>query len=390
MQVIWKKFYKTSSASDHGTLYQLRNLVQRRNVGKKPKKDFNAHDSFFSLVTTSHILAAAMELLGMDSLDDHPSEHLLPENVQALPKSERSMILNHICDVVLHSYVDLHHSVEVEDPVSTHSKSTDPSKSKECCTEGKEDSRVGEEDSSKCEETSSEDEEEYSERERDSNKGDSKQDDSVQAYATEILTLGLIYAEFADGIREGDGERVIRCWKYFMLIFKNTQRKNYSCEAFALLAQINFILSPRLVQQLMWSRFINTRGGKGKNIPCDLHMEHLNRVLKDGIKGLGANKTDKAITRLGKCIDSFNELLTNYDEALQVHHSADFHTVASLDKDVKLIVTELTERVKPFSHSNGRHHKGIKVTKPIMKTIDSSKFYSWMKDKWNSLLAGVL
>ena len=119
-------------------------------------------------------------------------------------------------------------------------------------------------------------------------------------------------------------------------------------------------------------------------------MEHLNRVLKDGIKGLGANKTDKPITRLGKCIDSFNELLTNYDEALQVHHSADFHTVASLDKDVKLIVTELTERVKPFSHSNGRHHKGIKVTKPIMKTIDSSKFHSWMKDKWNSLLAGVL
>ena len=137
MQVIWKKFYKTSSASDHGTLYQLRNLVQRRNVGKKPKKDFNAHDSFFSLVTTSHILAAAMELLGMDSLDDHPSEHLLPENVQALPKSERSMILNHICDVVLHSYVDLHHSVEVEDPVQRIARVQIPAKVKNVAPKAK-------------------------------------------------------------------------------------------------------------------------------------------------------------------------------------------------------------------------------------------------------------
>ena len=167
------------------------------------------------------------------------------------------------------------------------------------------------------------------------------------------MTLGLLYAEYADGIREGDGVRVPRCWKFLMLIFKATQRKNYSCEAFALLAQMNFILSPRLSQQLRWSRFINTRGGKGHNIPCDLHMEHLNRVLKDGIKGLGANKTEKAITRLGKCISSFDEILSSFDESLEVHHSADFHTVASLEKDITLVVNVLTKQVQPFSFLKG-------------------------------------
>ena len=98
----------------------------------------------------------------------------------------------------------------------------------------------------------------------------------------------------------------------------------YSCEAFALLAQMNFILLPRLSRQLKWSRFINTCGGKGNNIhvPCDLHIS---RVLKDGIKGLGA---EKAIVRLGKCISSFDQILTNFDESLEVHHIADFHTVA--------------------------------------------------------------
>ena len=61
-------------------------------------------------------------------------------------------------------------------------------------------------------------------------------------------------------------------------------------EAFTLLAQQKFVCSSRLSHQLMWSRFVNTSGKKGHNIPCDLHMEHLNRVLKDSIKCLGANK----------------------------------------------------------------------------------------------------
>ena len=64
--------------------------MQRRNVGKKSKMDFNARDSFFSLVTPSHILAAAMEVWGMDALEDNPYEHMVPENVHTLSKSERS------------------------------------------------------------------------------------------------------------------------------------------------------------------------------------------------------------------------------------------------------------------------------------------------------------
>ena len=37
--------------------------------------------------------------------------------------------------------------------------------------------------------------------------------DSVQEYAKETLSLGLLLFEFKDGIREGDGNRVLRCWK---------------------------------------------------------------------------------------------------------------------------------------------------------------------------------
>ena len=43
--------------------------------------------------------------------------------------------------------------------------------------------------------------------------------DHVLEYAKESLTLGMIFLEVEDVIREGDGIRVFRCCKYFFLFF---------------------------------------------------------------------------------------------------------------------------------------------------------------------------
>ena len=52
--------------------------------------------------------------------------------------------------------------------------------------------------------------------------------------------------EFNDAIREGDGSHIFRCCRFFLLIFKAADRKNYSIEAFNLLAQEKYLLSPRI------------------------------------------------------------------------------------------------------------------------------------------------
>ena len=31
--------------------------------------------------------------------------------------------------------------------------------------------------------------------------------------------------EFVDAVREGDGKRILRCWRYFLLLFKATGRR---------------------------------------------------------------------------------------------------------------------------------------------------------------------
>ena len=73
------------------------------------------------------------------------------------------------------------------------------------------------------------------------------------------------------------------------MLFKETGRINYSVEAFNLLAQHHFLLSTRVAMQLLWNRNVNAHGHAGRNVPCDLFMEHLNREAKNGITSIGSS-----------------------------------------------------------------------------------------------------
>ena len=71
-------------------------------------------------------------------------------------------------------------------------------------------------------------------------------DDGVHTYASEVMTLGLLWRNYYDSVREGDGKRVLSIWKYLILIFKARKSSNYSKEAAILLLQYHFIFSDRL------------------------------------------------------------------------------------------------------------------------------------------------
>lgn len=105
----------------------------------------------------------------------------------------------------------------------------------------------------------------------------SASDDKVREYAVETLTLGLVWTSFHDAIKEGDGPRVMRYWKLLAILFHHSNRRNYAREAVRLQVQQHYRFSPRQKEQLIWSRFVNTVGLCGRNVSCDLHMEHLNR-----------------------------------------------------------------------------------------------------------------
>ena len=165
---------------DGGILTQLRNLISRRNVMKDPTKNYTANEEFFTLVTESHILYAAMEVFGMRSLNDQPSTTYITDGSSQLDPLQCRSVLITAVRAIVDKYFNL-----------------------SCCLE-----KV---------------------------MSQAFPVDSVYEYACEVLTLRQ--KEFDDCIREGDGLRDVRCLRYFLLLFKSNHCTNYSIEAFILLCQ---------------------------------------------------------------------------------------------------------------------------------------------------------
>lgn len=107
MQVVWKYFYSTGSAGDHGTMYQLRNLIGRSNVSADPVHKFNESDDFFKLLIKCHILVAAMEEFKMKALDDTPclSGVSKLEDLWMEPADRRKSVLRSICGKIVDNFV---------------------------------------------------------------------------------------------------------------------------------------------------------------------------------------------------------------------------------------------------------------------------------------------
>ena len=91
-------------------MYQLRNRLNRKNVPRKPKADYNSSDDFFKLIVSAHIMSAALTLMKMDSIEGQPSAEALsgenPETLFLIDDSERTKLLNKICGKIFDTFVN--------------------------------------------------------------------------------------------------------------------------------------------------------------------------------------------------------------------------------------------------------------------------------------------
>ena len=285
----------------------------------------NACEDFISTVTAGLVVAAALATFELKSVDDLPAEDIVPggDIIFTLPKDERRKKLASLCGQVYDRYV--HFAFNTTTAASS---------------------------------------------------------DCVYEYSVQLLRMCLFYTEFADGIREGDGNRVLRCWKYMMPIFNSSGNTNYACEAANLVVQQMYTLPPRLASQLLWGRFVNVHGKPGKNIPVDLHMEHLNKIAKGAIRFLGPNKSEKSITRIGRAIGTLSPVLDNFDDDNDVASQSGNQKRPSAKKDISVVVGELVkaeclkERV-----SKKRKHKKFPKPRNVLHAKEKEEVLLWLTGK---------
>jgi len=217
---------------------------------------------FYTLVTEAHIVAAAMVHLNMDSLDGEPAGVAVP--TESDPTTLRDFLMQTVgklVDEYVLKFVEVNRMHETGDESSQSGLET------------------------------------------------SDQDDRVTNYASLVIGYGLMAENFHDAWREGDGGRLVRCWKFLLLHFRGNGRTKYALEAFRLISQTSAVLSPRSAHQLTWNRTCNPKGGHGNNIPLDLENEFLNRVFKDDINTFRANITTKSVDRSSQSLKRMNDTL---------------------------------------------------------------------------------
>ena len=274
---------------EKGTLYHLRNVINRTSVPSDPQNNMNAAEDFLLLVFHAHTIAAARSIL---QFMDVPT-------------------VSELADKILVNFVHLSPL-----PESKAGTSTPP-------------------------------------------------DDGVQFYAVEVLSLSLIWHGFHDAIREGDGERIMRYWKLLLILFKASNKYNYAKEAVTVLMQCKYSFSERQRHQLLWSRCVNTKGCIGGNIPCDLHMEHLNRRLKTMLRNVVV--TPKVVERAGKCLHLVDNVCTQFERQTASSRGLGYRATPKFGRDLQTVLKVLEEE-NVFMPTK-REHPTFKFTEHLMDKI---------------------
>ena len=204
--------------------------------------------------------------------------------------------------------------------------------------------------------------------------------DDMYNYQCSFLEYAMIIVNFFDAIKEGDGERIIRCWKFQLPYLRHDKGSTkYAVEALGLIFQVHSLLSPQDAHRLIWNRTISLRPGIGKNFPLDLSLEFMNRVLKIIILKLGPNATShKCVDRYCRAIDVTKSVLDNFDYECEVICRSGKHVARSTLPDLEKIVGELQSQ-SAFKWTPGRnydHYRNIESS--ILDNFDLQDLFRWI------------
>ena len=112
--------------------------------------------------------------------------------------------------------------------------------------------------------------------------------------------------------------------------------------------------------RILEGSFTNKHGGVGANVETDLIMEHSFRNRKYLIKGLGANKTEKAIQRVTMAADTVVDVCKSFNTALKVQTRSGKHSTIIQTAD-KQKVKDALGQLQPFQRQAGRDNCSFNI-----------------------------
>lgn len=200
-------------------------------------------------------------------------------------------------------------------------------------------------------------------------------------------SLGLLLRDADDAVKEGDGERMCRVWKFLTLLYRVGGNNKYALAGLRLTASQVGLLTPRQAHQLKWNRFAATKQGPGKRISRDLRLESNNVVAKEEIKALGfPNINSDSIVKTTKSTGFMEKLLKKArDELVLLKRTT--HNCNKVRRDVFIrVLNQVHKQADIFCHTPGRQFRSFTPSSPVFKQINRKQLHSWIsrhKRKWH-------
>jgi serine palmitoyltransferase len=359
------------------------------NVNAKTSKvldNLNYCKDYVNLETDAYITAAVLKYFSMESLDT-PAQSFIPPNILHGSKHVKRMWLHNHMEAMLFKFVMADQQKEHDEIRNKVVEDSQPRQTPMffCDVCGKQYRYLKAKDNH-VKKQYPDHEEQFQPVDDQSSKKDApklsrpEDKDDFFDYAKLRLSMGLFLRNFDDSIKEGDGVRTLRCWKFALLLFRTYNHTKYALAALQLQAFVQAMLSPRLAHWLIWNRTVNNKGGIGKNIPMDLRLEHMNNLLKGLLKHLGPNLTESAANRCSKSIGHVERLLDSVDEDLEVKRPSGHHKVHKSEADFRALVSELAHKGDVFKNSPSKE-RGYIVFSNFKRSLLSGLDYSSL-NKW--------
>lgn len=207
--------------------------------------------------------------------------------------------------------------------------------------------------------------------------------DGVYNYATNFMKFWLLRKTNVMSTRSGDGNRIVRHWRYAMLLYHTARKTKYRLEAFLLLAGTMALYTPRHKHQIIWNRFVNLSGGHGRNLDGDYVMELLNKYAKSRIKLIGSDHTPEIVKRIGKTMMFCHDVNQNLEMQVGAKPISRHHQSQDTKKDLLMLVCEL-QKAEVFKVIPGRsHHTFRDESSDIFNDFDVNQFHKLLRTKIN-------
>ena len=209
---------------------------------------------------------------------------------------------------------------------------------------------------------------------------DTAASDGVFNYALNLLRSFMVLLDCKDAVASGNGEHLATIQKQMLFYFSSVPGYNaYAIEMLVSIVQNEVLLSPRQAHQCKWAALANWNGGKDKNIEIDLLQENRNADLKELIRMMGANKTEKAIGRMSKAVGGVRKIVDVFDEQASIRRKSSAHSHRTSSRDESKILSDL-HKLKPFSFVGGRSHTSfVEISSDPLENLNEESFNEWLK-----------